>query len=105
MPAISWKPYEENAALEFGRVGGPCCLAPGQNKFPTAFEEFDFARRDFECSDVVNGIGPNEALFERKFRQVIKNAHGVSACAAGSTEFLVDMMGGNKERSASGGRP
>ncbi|MDP9009879.1 MAG: hypothetical protein M3N91_14420 [Pseudomonadota bacterium] len=62
----------------------------------------ELIRRDLECRNVVNGIGRNEALVERKFRQVIKNAHGVSACGAGSTKFHVDMMGSDKERSASG---
>jgi hypothetical protein len=77
-------------------------LAPRQNKFPTEFEKFDFARRNFECGYVVNAIGRNDALVDWKFRQVIKNAHGVSAYGAGSTKFLVDMMGGDQERTASG---
>ena len=102
LPAVPWKSHEEYAALDFGRVGRPCCLAAGQNKFLTTLEEFDFARRNLECRHIVNGIGRNEALVERKFRQVIKNAHGVSACGARSTKFHVDMMGSDKERSASG---
>src|SRR5579862_8316040 len=101
LSAIPWEPHKEHAALDFGRIWRPGFLASGQNKLLAAFEESYLARRDFECSDVVDGIGRNQALVERKFRQITKNAHGVTACGAGSTKFLVDMMGSNKERSTS----